>query len=255
MNTDNTPLYESPLLRSLTGPALRPGGAALTSRALSLLLLEPEAVVLDVGCGPGETLGLLMRSGYRAYGLDLSAPLLREARAHGPVIRGTAEALPFQTGTVKAIFCECMLSLAEDKGAVLAEMYRVLCSEGYLILADIHVHNPSSPRSPSKECLAGAVTLERLEALLSVSGFTILEKQDHTDALKALAAQIVFACGSMEAFRQLWQRDAGLEGRPPAFASPPQAGYALFIAQAKQGPGKGLTARHGIPEMAPAMAD
>lgn len=51
-----------------------PGGTALTRRGLALCRrhsgLTPGALVLDLGCGDGATLRLLLREGYRAWGLD-----------------------------------------------------------------------------------------------------------------------------------------------------------------------------------------
>lgn len=64
----------------------------------------PEgALVLDAPCGAGRHLHEFQRRGYRAYGCDLSAPLLREAHRRGvpagTVTRGDIRALPFRAGT------------------------------------------------------------------------------------------------------------------------------------------------------------
>lgn len=48
---------------------------------------EPEAAVLDVGCGRGRDVAYLAANGHRAYGLDYSAPAMRfltaRVREHG----------------------------------------------------------------------------------------------------------------------------------------------------------------------------
>lgn len=62
---------------------------------------EPGWRVLDVGCGAGRHARALASAGGRPVGLDLSAALLRRARATGlPVVRADMRALPIRDGTV-----------------------------------------------------------------------------------------------------------------------------------------------------------
>ncbi|MDR2077122.1 MAG: methyltransferase type 11, partial [Desulfovibrio sp.] len=78
-------------------------------------------------------------------------------------------------------------------------------------------------------CLKGALSLERLETLIQDCGFAVLCREDHSAALKQLAAAIVFACGSLENFREI---PHGADSRPAACFRPPRAGYVLFVAKA-----------------------
>ena len=65
--------YESETVRAVTGPAIRPGGLALTRRAAEVCGLGPGARVLDVGCGTGATVQCLQAEfGAAAIGMDLS---------------------------------------------------------------------------------------------------------------------------------------------------------------------------------------
>ena len=70
-------LWERPDFRRAAGDAWRPGGVALTSRALDWCAasgwLPPGGLVLDLGSGAGATLRLLAERGYRAVGLDKHA--------------------------------------------------------------------------------------------------------------------------------------------------------------------------------------
>ena len=69
-----------------------------------------------------------------------------------------------------------------------------------------------------------------METLISDCGFAVLRREDHTAALKHLAAAAVFAHGSLENFRRLLH---GGDSRPePACCFPPRAGYVLFVARA-----------------------
>jgi SAM-dependent methyltransferase len=245
--------YESPCLARLTGPALRPGGLALTEAALAGLPLPPGASLLDIGCGPGETLALFSRSGHRAYGLDPSGAFVRQAAARGRVFQARAEALPLAPAVMDAVFCECVLSLTLDKKAALAEMRRVLTPGGFLVLSDIHSREAAPQETPPfrippgncplpgeepgaipppSSCLDGAVSLERMETLLRDCGFAIQRREDHTAALKHLAASIVLAYASLAAFRRLLHGADGCRESASACSRPPRAGYVLFIAKA-----------------------
>lgn len=167
--------WEHPALRAVAGAALRPGGVALTMRALELArqlaMLPHDALVVDLGCGPGETVALLHEGGMAAVGLDISAGLLAEARARNgrmPLIRadagpdagastvsvgtsGSAAAnasanasgggvgLPLRTASLDGAFCECVLSVLPGRQGVLAELARVLRPGGVLVWTDLYL--------------------------------------------------------------------------------------------------------------------
>src|SRR5512143_2951961 len=42
--------------------------------------IQPEQRILDVGCGPGRDLSWFLKSGVRAFGVDLSMGMLMEAQ-------------------------------------------------------------------------------------------------------------------------------------------------------------------------------
>ena len=61
----------------------------------------PDARVLDVGCGDGSLVRMMVREGAQATGLEISDSQLARARAESPVGGesyrvGRAEALPFE---------------------------------------------------------------------------------------------------------------------------------------------------------------
>ena len=98
MTTDCS--FHWPDIGRVAGPCIRPGGTALTGRALDACGLAPGAHVADIGCGAGGTLEHLERAGaFRTVGVDCSETLLREALprlAEGRLAGGLAEALPFK---------------------------------------------------------------------------------------------------------------------------------------------------------------
>ena len=96
------PFYESPVLRKVAGPTLRPGGFRLTGRAVESCNLERGARVLDVGCGTGATVNwLATEQGLKAMGLDASTGLILEGRSLNPsasLVAGRADRLPTGDG-------------------------------------------------------------------------------------------------------------------------------------------------------------
>jgi len=64
--------------------------------------LDAGARVLDLACGAGRHLERLRAGGLAATGMDLSAPLLADARSRrgvrGALVRGDMRALPFREG-------------------------------------------------------------------------------------------------------------------------------------------------------------
>jgi hypothetical protein len=65
------------------------------------------------------------------------------------------------------------------------------------------------------------------------SGFALLAWEDHSEALKRLAAQLVFACGSLQAF---WgAADAPMNAYPSAIQRA-RPGYFLAVARKEGNP-------------------
>ncbi|MBT8340146.1 MAG: class I SAM-dependent methyltransferase [Desulfatitalea sp.] len=229
--TNRINLYESAALREVTGAVIRPGGLALTERALEVCKLSAGARVLDVGCGSGVTVMHLRQCHeLKAVGLDLCWPLLREGRHQAgptPLIQGRAQALPLGDGGQAAIFCECVLSLLAAPEIALAEWHRVLVLGGFLAITDLYTRSgPTKTPSaaPSRCCIAGAVDRKTLLQRIVAAGFEVLLFEDHTPLLKQLAAQLVWTHGSLESF---WAKTGTICG---AFESP-KPGYYLLVAE------------------------
>lgn len=137
-------LYEQPELREITGATLRPGGLELTMRALELCAFKTGDKIMNLGCGPGESLALLRSLGLNAWGLDQSAILLQEAIKHGPAVLARAQELPVQNAALDGVRAECVLSLMPDKLAVLREIRRALKNGGRLLLSDLFLKSSAA---------------------------------------------------------------------------------------------------------------
>jgi SAM-dependent methyltransferase len=105
------------------------GAARLERDLLGWVLARfPEAhAVLEVGCGTGEFTRWFTSRGYRTVGVDLSHPMLSEARRLGPpdCVRGDAGALPFADQTFDLVAFITTLEFLEAPALALTEAVRV----------------------------------------------------------------------------------------------------------------------------------
>lgn len=223
-----TKLYEQTELRQITGATLRPGGLELTRRGLELCAFKAGGKVLDIGCGPGESLGLMREMDLEACGLDISEKLLAEAALRGPVILGNAENIPLKDEALDGASMECVLSLVEDKTLALREIWRLLRPGGRLFLSDLFLRKDADQDKNATGCLAGAETLAKLRGLLRNAGFNVLHEIDESKRLVELAANMIFKYGSPEEFFRQW----GL-GECPCRESRKNLGYVVFVAEKK----------------------
>jgi len=227
----STPFYASEALRAAAGDALRPGGLELTERAVAFCSFPPGARVADIGCGIGATAdGLRRRHGLAAFGLEPSDAMLRRARLRHPglpLLMGKAGCLPFGNGCLSAIFCECVLSLLEDPEAVWQEFNRVLAPGGFLVIADLYLREAglaqANAASTGRSCRQGADSREAFLLRLHRNGFALRLWEDHSGALKLLAARLVWSRGT-----------GGGEGLPwacPGLPSQARPGYFLSVSR------------------------
>ncbi|MGW4809149.1 class I SAM-dependent methyltransferase [Kitasatospora sp. NPDC004272] len=112
--------------------------AAIRQLVAAPPVAERGLPVGDLGCGPGEATELLAGLGVRAFGLDLSAGMLaqaRLARPQHPFLRGTLTALPLADGSLGAILARYSLIHLPPAQlpAVIAELRRVLAPGGLLL--------------------------------------------------------------------------------------------------------------------------
>lgn len=91
--------------------------------------------ILDMGCGPGNTLIRLSRWG-RAYGMDYSLDALRFARNKGiqHVFSADSTVLPMQSESFDCVVALDVLEHVDDDETALREIARVLRPRGVFLL-------------------------------------------------------------------------------------------------------------------------
>ncbi|MDA8056887.1 MAG: methyltransferase domain-containing protein [Actinomycetota bacterium] len=95
---------------------------------------QPGAMALDLACGTGPLQG--RAPDLRWVGIDRSPGELARAGRAGPrvLVRGDAQRQPFRDAGFDLVACSMALMLFDPVDAVLAEIHRMLCDDGTLIL-------------------------------------------------------------------------------------------------------------------------
>jgi SAM-dependent methyltransferase len=148
------------------------------TRWLARESLPDHGLMLDVGCGSGQTMTWFTSKwpGWRTIGIDVSLDGLHAAQ-HGtglPVLGASATDLPFPAGSVDAIITlDVLQHLPLDGGDVraLAEMHRVLRPGGLLV---IRTNAQSWPRtSDDRQYNFHKYSTAELRMKLETAGFVV----------------------------------------------------------------------------------
>ena len=111
--------------------------------------IQPDSVVLDLGCGNGNTSTWLCNSaGCRVTGIDLSGVRIDNAiesvasqpsdvRGRLKFEKASATELPFEDGAFSHVWSQATIYHVHDKEKALQEAYRVLAPGGYLVFDDL----------------------------------------------------------------------------------------------------------------------
>ena len=149
--------------------------------------LRPGEVVLDIGSGAGLDVLLSARRvspGGQAYGVDMTDEMLELANrnrekagiTNATFLKGTIESVPLPDSSVDVVISNCVINLAEDKGAVIKEAFRVLRPGGRFAVADMVELEPLAPAVKKQldswaGCVSGTIPIAEYRAALIEAGF------------------------------------------------------------------------------------
>jgi len=116
----------------------------ITRRRLRLVGAAPGSRILVVGCGRGDdvlTLARLVRPGGRAFGVDLGASELADARRRAAAAglsakfhHGASDDLPFPDASFDGVCAAWLSATIRDSNAALAEMIRAARPGGRIVI-------------------------------------------------------------------------------------------------------------------------
>lgn len=161
--------------------------------------LSEGGAVLDLGSGGGFDCFLAAREvgeTGRVIGVDMTPEMVEKARKNAEKNEATnvefrlgeIEYLPVADESVDVIISNCVVNLSPDKFQVFREAFRVLRPGGRLAISDVVLRSelPSEIRTdPSavSACIAGALPISELEAILDEVGFTdiVVDPKDESE--------------------------------------------------------------------------
>ena len=172
--------------------AALPDAAVLASlgcgNPVAVAELREGETVLDLGSGGGIDVLLSARRvgpGGRAIGIDMTDEMLELSRRNAAEAgatnvefrKGTIEALPLDAGSVDVVISNCVINLAADKGAVFAEIARVLREGGRMGVTDVVADDSLTPAERAERgsyagCIAGALSFSEYRRGLEAAGLT-----------------------------------------------------------------------------------
>jgi arsenite methyltransferase len=161
-----------------------------------LAQLEPGQVVLDLGSGAGLDVLLSARRvapGGHAYGVDMTDEMLQLANnnmkkagvANATFLKGSIDSIPLPDSSVDVVISNCVINLAEDKGAVIGEAFRVLRPGGLFAVADMVELDPLEPALKKQldswaGCISGTIPIDEYRGALIKAGFAEPDFQVHS---------------------------------------------------------------------------
>jgi arsenite methyltransferase len=169
----------------------------------AIAALKPGEVVVDLGAGAGFDCFLAARAvgpTGAVIGVDMTPEMVSKARenarkaGYGNVEfrLGEIEHLPVADTTADVIISNCVINLSPDKPAVYREAFRALKTGGRLAVSDV----VATAELPAKwqadmqllsACIAGAATVNEVEAMLKAAGFAdvdIRAKEDSREFIR-----------------------------------------------------------------------
>lgn len=159
--------------------------------------------VLDLGAGAGFDCFLAARevgSEGRVIGVDMTPEMVSRAREN--VVKNDVSNVEFRLGEiahlpvadeiVDVVISNCVVNLAPEKQRVFADTYRVLRPGGRIAISDV-VQTAPFPDEVQMDpasltgCVAGAVTVDKLEGILTDAGFEDIEVEPKSESTEFIS--------------------------------------------------------------------
>jgi SAM-dependent methyltransferase len=161
-------------LTETTGLPLSPEGASMMfTRYAAAASLTANRRVLELGCGAGQGFTLLRRAATSLVGADYSAALLDSARRHFagvPLVRLSADALPFRPDSFDLVLCFEMSYYVPDMRRAFDDLARIVAPGGQVMFVNANPERSDFIRSPHSVHYHSA---DEFRAALTERGFDV----------------------------------------------------------------------------------
>ncbi|WP_405682105.1 methyltransferase domain-containing protein [Streptomyces sp. NBC_00057] len=181
---------------------------AYNQAALNALAIQPGHVVLDLGCGPGNDLGMLARAAApagRVLGIDSDPQMTRRARTrsaglpHTDVLTADVHTLPLPACSADRLRTDRLLQHVADVPKVLAEARRILRPGGRLVMGEpdwgslaVDYPDPDVARAYTRHVadriVRNAIIGRQLARLAEQAGFTVTSVIPMTSVFRNVSA-------------------------------------------------------------------
>lgn len=154
---------------------------------LAIASLEKGETIVDLGSGGGFDCFLAARKvgeTGRVIGVDMTPEMVAKARENAgrgdysnvEFRLGEIEHLPVEDKSADVIISNCVINLSPEKQKVFRETFRILKPGGRLAITDVVATAPLPQELKTDPtllsgCIAGAATIEELDAMLQEVGF------------------------------------------------------------------------------------
>jgi ubiquinone/menaquinone biosynthesis C-methylase UbiE len=156
---------------------------ALARRIMEPLLSDVrDRVVVDIGCGSGQDLELVISRGARAVGLDFLPEILREAankkNIRTRLVQADVRNLPLQERSADLVICSFVLKYVNDLQSLADELARIVLPNADIYVMDMH---PEAQRHGWRAALDSTVSdvpvnvheLTRIRQAFDAAGFEL----------------------------------------------------------------------------------
>lgn len=170
----------------------------------AIAALRPGEVAVDLGSGAGFDCLLAapqVGPSGRVIGVDMTHEMLAKARANAAKVGarnvefrlGEIEHLPIADNIADVVISNCVVNPVPDKAQVFREAFRVLKPGGRMAISDV-VNIAPLPEDLRADpdllcgCVSGAVSTQRVVALLHAAGFVDVTVAVRPDSREMVAA-------------------------------------------------------------------
>ena len=157
-------------------------------------------LVVDIGSGAGIDVFLAankVKDSGKVFRIDMTDEMLEKARNNakhsgftnvefkkGDIEKG----IPIEDGVADIVISNCVINLTIDKVAAFKEIYRILRSNGIMVISDLVTSKEISPDSANSEqwcsCIDGALTKENYLEGIRQAGFNNISVLQETSYLE-----------------------------------------------------------------------